>query len=244
MVLGGTLAEQGFMWLFWIDAVTCAAFGVLVWRAIPETRPARDPGAGRERGGFTDVLRDRVMVAYVLLTLVYTFVLMQGMTTMPLAMKENGLGPQAYGLAFAANGVLIVTVQPLVSAWLKPAGPQPGDVHRIRPGRARVRAHRAYHRAVGLHRRDRGLDARRDHRRGGDPGGRGRPGPLHLRGRYSGMYGIAWSGGFLLAPLGGTQLLRLGAPVLWLSCAALGLAAAAGQMALGPAIRRRRALAT
>ncbi|MDL4771253.1 MFS transporter [Spirillospora sp. NBC_01491] len=244
MVLGGTLAEQGFMWLFWIDAVTCAAFGVLVWRAIPETRPARDPGAGRERGGFTDVLRDRVMVAYVLLTLVYTFVLMQGMTTMPLAMKENGLGPQAYGLAFAANGVLIVTVQPLVSAWLSRL-----DHSRVMSTgfvlvalgyglTAPATALWAYTAAIVVWTLGEIIAAAVIQAVVADLA------PLHLRGRYSGMYGIAWSGGFLLAPLGGTQLLRLGAPVLWLSCAALGLAAAAGQMALGPAIRRRRALAT
>ncbi len=102
MVLGGTLAQQGFLWLFWIDALTCAGFGVLVWRAIPETR-SRDARSAAP-GGFGRALRDRVMVGYVLVTLVYTFVLMQGMTTMPLAMKEDGLGPQAYSLAIAANG--------------------------------------------------------------------------------------------------------------------------------------------
>jgi MFS family permease len=37
MVLGGTLSRAGFSWLFWADAATCAVFGVLVWRAVPET---------------------------------------------------------------------------------------------------------------------------------------------------------------------------------------------------------------
>ena len=61
MVLGGTLARAGFTSLFWIDAVTCAVFGLLVWRAVPETLPAaRGDGAAHERGGFATALRDPV----------------------------------------------------------------------------------------------------------------------------------------------------------------------------------------
>ncbi len=60
----------------------------------------------------------------------------------------------------------------------------------------------------------------------------------HLRGRYLGLYGAASSLGALLARLA-TQLLRLGAPVLWLTCGAVAAAAALGQLALAPAIRNR-----
>src|SRR3954462_6260107 len=45
MVAGATLSRAGFTWLFWADAGTCAVFALLVWRAVPETRPGR---AGRE----------------------------------------------------------------------------------------------------------------------------------------------------------------------------------------------------
>ncbi|MEU5881601.1 MFS transporter [Spirillospora sp. NPDC047279] len=246
-ILGGTLAQHGFLWLFWIDAITCAGFGVLVWRAVPDSRPEKPralPGeGGHGAGGFLDALRDRVMVVYVVLGVAYTFVLLQGMTTMALAMKEDGLGPQAYGIAVAANGMIIIVVQPLVAAWL------------TRRDHSRVLA--AGFALVGL---GYGLTAFAGSLWSyvgtvlvwtlgeiiaasviqavvADLA------PPHLRGRYSGLYGMAWSGGFLLAPLGGTQLLAVGAPALWLTCLALGLAAAAGQLALGPAIRRRRVAA-
>ncbi|WP_348638618.1 MDR family MFS transporter [Actinomadura madurae] len=242
MVLGGTLARQGFLWLFWIDAVTCAAFGLLVWRAVPETR-AR--GARAERpGGFGRVLRDRVMVAYVLITLVYTFVLMQGMTTMPLAMKEAGLGPQDYGLAIAANGVLIIIVQPLVNAWLARRDHSLVMVAgfvlvALGYGLTALAASLAAYTATILVWTLGEITAASvlqavvaD------------LAPAGLRGRYSGLYGMAWSGGFLLAPLGGTQLLGAGgAPALWLTCAGLALGAAAAQLALAPALRRRRTVA-
>ncbi|MEU9841874.1 MFS transporter [Actinomadura sp. NPDC048032] len=242
MVLGGTLAQQGFLWLFWIDALTCAAFGLLVWRAIPETR-TREARAGRA-GGFGRVLRDRVMVGYVLVTLFYTFVLMQGMTTMPLAMKEDGLGPQSYGLAIAANGTLIIIVQPLVNAWLA----RRDHSLVLAAGFALVGAGygltslassvAAYTATILVWTLGEIIAASVLQAVVADLA------PADLRGRYGGLYGMAWSGGFLLAPLGGTQLLGAGgAPALWLTCAGLALGAAAAQLALAPAIRRRRAAA-
>ncbi|GAA2769468.1 hypothetical protein GCM10020219_040420 [Nonomuraea dietziae] len=48
MTAGGWLAQSGFMWLFWFDAISSVVFAVLVWRAVPETRaprPRRPPRA-------------------------------------------------------------------------------------------------------------------------------------------------------------------------------------------------------
>ncbi|GAA4229922.1 MFS transporter [Actinomadura meridiana] len=243
MVLGGTLAQRGFLWLFWIDAATCVGFGLLTWRAIPETR-ARDGGGSGVLAGFGRVLRDRVMVGYTLICVAYIFVLMQGMTTMPLAMKQDGLGPQAYGAAIAANGVLIIIVQPLVNAWL------------ARRDHSLVMAVGIVGVGIGY-----GLTSLASSTLSytatilvwtlgeimvasvlqaivADLA------PADLRGRYSGLYGMAWSGGFLLAPLGGTQLLGAGgAPLLWLTCTGLAVGAAAALVALAPAIRRRHVAA-
>ncbi|RSN50825.1 MFS transporter [Actinomadura sp. WAC 06369] len=239
MVLGGTLAREGFLWLFWIDALTCAAFGVLVWRAVPETRD-RAARASAAPGGFRRALRDRVMAAYVVITLLYTFVLMQGMTTMPLAMKEDGLGAQAYGLAIAANGVLIVVVQPLVNAWLSRR-----DHSRVLVAgfvlvgtgyglTALVSSLPGYTLTIMVWTCGEIVAAAVLQAVVADLA------PADLRGRYNGLYGMAWAGGFLLAPLGGTQLLGLGGgPALWLTCLVIALVAAAGQLALAPAVRRR-----
>ncbi|MEV6984619.1 hypothetical protein AB0M95_25640 [Sphaerisporangium sp. NPDC051017] len=65
--------------------------------------------------------------------------------------------------------------------------------------------------------------------------------PPHLRGRYSGMFGFAWSVGGLLAPPAGTRLLALGHSVLWITVGAVGVLAAVGQFVISPAIRRRSA---
>ncbi|MBA9006714.1 MDR family MFS transporter [Thermomonospora cellulosilytica] len=237
MVLGGTLARAGYLWLFWADAITCLVFGVLIWRAVPETR-ARRPRAEREPGGFLDVLRDPVMVGYTLVTLAYTFVLMQAFTTLPLAMRADGLSAQAYGLAVAVNGVLIVLLQPVVNGWLTRRDHSRVIVTGllvVGAGTALYTAASAlwaYAAAVAVWTLGEIAVAAVGQAVVADLA------PEHLRGRYSALWGVAWSGGFLLAPLGGTRLLEVGAPVLWLTCAAICAVAAAGLLALAPAIRR------
>jgi MFS family permease len=240
MVLGGTLARAGFLWLFWADAVTCVLFGAIVWRLVPDTRPPRDrPAAAGD--GFRTVLRDGVMVAYMGLTLAYTFVYLQSYTTLPLAMRLRGLPPADFGLALAVNGILIVAIQPLVSGWLA--------------RRDHVAVLAAGFMVVGL---GFGLTSLASSTLWyavtvvvwtlGEITTAGMAAtivadlaPAHLRGRYGGLIGAAWGAGYLLAPLGGTRLLVLGAPVLWLTCGGLCVAAGAGLLALGPAIRRRAA---
>ncbi|GII26922.1 MDR family MFS transporter [Planotetraspora mira] len=236
MIAGGWLAQTGFTTLFWIDAVTCLIFGVLVWRAIPETRPDRSEDTP---GRFADVLRDRVMVTYVVISLTFTFVYLQAYTTLPLAMTGVGLPTSAYGMAMAVNGALIVVVQPLTNRWMSRRDPSAV----LASGFAVV--------GVGL-----ALTAVVSSTLGyavtvavwtlGEVITAGVAGsivaslaPAHLRGRYSGLYGLAWSAGGMLAPLAGTRLLAVSPTLLWLVIGGLGLLAAVGQLALGPAIRRR-----
>jgi MFS family permease len=237
MVLGGTLAGAGFHLLFWVDALACLAFGLLVWRAVPETRAVAEE---HERGGFAGVLRDRAMLGFMAIVLAAAFVFLQCLSTLPLAMWGNGLPPSAYGIVMAVNGVVIVLAQPLLG-------------HRLgRWDHSRVLAAGIVLFGLGF---------------GATALAAGTVGyavtvvvwtfgeivfhsvaatvvnnlaPAHLRGRYNGAYGTAWGIAAFVAPLGGTLLLSVGAPVLWSTCLVVCLLAAAGQLALAPAIRRRR----
>jgi MFS family permease len=238
MVLGGTLARAGFTPLFWADAVTCAIFGLLVWRALPETLPTAADGEGTD-GGFRAVFRDRLLVTFLLVMLIDTCVYMQAYTTLPLAMAASGLHAQSYGLAMAVNGLVIVALQPAAGAWL---------------GRRDQSAVIAA--GIGFLGLGYGLTALATTTWEyaacvaiwtiGEILGSATAAavvsalaPPRLRGRYNGVFGLAFSLGYLIAPLAGTRLLAHGRPVLWLSCAAACAVAAAWQLALGPAIRRR-----
>lgn len=254
MVLGGALARTGFRWLFWADALTCAAFGAVVWLGLPAER-ARRPAAGEQRqaetgragpgdrvtgrGSLRGIARDRVMVAYLAVMFCYCLVYLQAYTTLPLAMRLHGLSPRSFGLAIAVNGIVIVAVQPLVSGWLGrhdhssvlAVGFVVGGLGFGLTALAHSTA--AYAATVVVWTLGEIITA-----------GLGAAivselAPVHMRGRYNGVYGAIWSAAYLAAPLGGTRLLAISAPALWLTCACLGGVAAAAMLALGPSVRRR-----
>ncbi|MEO3803261.1 MFS transporter [Nonomuraea sp. B1E8] len=236
MTSGGRLAELGFVWLFWIDAVSCVVFAALVWRAVPETRPE----ARESAGGFGVVLRDRVMVGFTLVVLGNALVYGQTMTMLPVAMTEVvKLSPGQFGLAMALNGVLIVLVQPLVSGWLGRR-----DASRtLATGLAVMGLGFAMTAFVTS---TLGLAVTIVVWTVGEIITAGVPGavvaalaPAHLRGRYAGLFGFAWSMAAVLAPLIGGPLLELGSKALWFTVGGVGAVSALGMLALGPAIRRR-----
>lgn len=237
--LGGLLARHGFGLLFWVDALTCLAFAALIWRGVPEPPRARTRTGDGPRDGFVTVLRDRVMVAYVLCALAYLFGLMQYQATLALAMRGDGLSPTAYGMAIAVNGVVIVLVQPLVVRRLTEYDrPRVLAFGMALAGlgfglNALASTTVAYAGAVVVWTLGEIITASVGQAVVADLA------PAHLRGRYQGMFGVAWSVASLIAPLGGTALLAHGKFVLWPVCAGLAVLAAAGQLALGPAIRRR-----
>jgi len=117
MLTGGMLAQAGFRWLFGADALTCTAFALLAWHALPETH-ARPAPAGNDAAGFGSVLRDPVMAAFLLVVLAHIIVYQQGFTTLPIAMHAIRLPPSSYGLVMAVNGLVVILVQPLAIRWL------------------------------------------------------------------------------------------------------------------------------
>ncbi|MFI9551244.1 MDR family MFS transporter [Nonomuraea endophytica] len=244
MTAGGWLAELGFLWLFWINAATSVAFAVLVWRAVPETAPP-PPAEGTAGGGFGTVLRDRVMVGFTLVVLGNAIMYSQTFTMLPVAMtKVVGLSTGEFGLAMALNGVLIVVVQPLVSNWL---GRLDAPVT-LATGLAVMAVGFAL---TGFVTNVAMLALTIVVWTAGEIVTAGIVGtivaalaPAHLRGRYSGLYGFAWSASTVLAPLAGSALLGVSPGALWFTLGGIGMLSAAGMIALGPAVRRRSALAS
>jgi len=238
MTAAGFLAKVGFTWLFLVDAATGAVFGLLVWILVPEPRRHHE-AAHHEPGGFGDVLRDRAMVIFTFCTFLYILVYLQVETTLPLAMRQHGVGTSVYGLVMAVNGLLICIVQPLIGPWLNRRDP------------VRTWAGGVLIVGVGF-----GLTAFASSALGYlgtvviwtlaeiPPAAASgaivaRLAPPHLRGRYAGVYGMSWSVGGFLAALGGSSLLSAGSAVLWVSCFAVCGLAALGMLRTGPAIRSR-----
>ncbi|MFE1841162.1 MDR family MFS transporter [Streptomyces sviceus] len=240
-VLGGVLAQRGFMWLFWIDAVTCVLFGLLIWWRLPADDP-RPAQSGQPSGSYREVLRDRVMVAYVLLLLLHASVQFQVSSTLPLAMVDSGLTSADYGFAVAVNGVLVVVVQPLLIKWLS----QKDHSHVIACGvllmgtgfglGAYMSSLAGYAVTVVVWTTGEIAVAAVVQTIVADLS------PEHLRGRYNGLFGAAYALAAVVAPAAGTQLYAHAGPTaLWATCFGVCALVAAGQWGLGRAIRERSA---
>ncbi|MFD0888757.1 MFS transporter, partial [Streptosporangium algeriense] len=114
-VVGGLLSVLSYTYLFVGNAVTCLLFGLLVLALLPETRPAPAEHAGAVRGGYRTVFRDRAMMLYLLSMTAATYVYTQTIATLPLHVRNEGLGNEFYGLLLGVNALLIVLLElPLV----------------------------------------------------------------------------------------------------------------------------------
>ncbi len=116
LLAGAVVAAGGFGLFFVLDAATCLAFGVIVLVGIREpshVREASRAAAGGD-GGWSVPLHDPLLLYLCGMTLASGAIYFQGYTTLPLAMKDDGLGAGAYGTAIAVNGIAIILIQPFV----------------------------------------------------------------------------------------------------------------------------------
>lgn len=199
--------------------------------------------AGRLRavaGEVAPLLRDRVLLAFLGLHLLFVTVLFQFNVSAPVEMRRNGISPQGYGLLMSLNGIVIAVVQPFAARGLA----------RFERGRVLAAAailvgagygalalvHTAPLYALAIVTWTLGEICHTPFATAtvADLS------PAALRGRYQGAYGMSWGlGMYLGTELGARVLDRLGPAALWGGCAGLGVLAALGQLAAAPARRRR-----
>ncbi|MGW0226690.1 MFS transporter [Actinopolymorpha singaporensis] len=127
-VLGGFLAARGYWLLFAVDAGSMLVFAAVVAFRLREHRPPTafgaegDGGAGgakRKDGiGYGVVLRDRLGLALLPLFGVQLFVYSLTEVALPLAIHDSGLSPTVYGAMAALNAVMVVVLEPVVTARL------------------------------------------------------------------------------------------------------------------------------
>src|SRR3954469_3985740 len=84
--LGGYLADRGYWLLFIGDAATSVTFAMVVLRFVPETKPTHQTS----EGSFAEVLRDRLLQALVLGTVLQAMAYMQAYSTLPIVIADDG----------------------------------------------------------------------------------------------------------------------------------------------------------
>jgi MFS family permease len=127
MALGGVIADWHWRLLFIGDGATTLAYGLVVWRLIPETRPATDDepkraGATSPRPAASGETpwRDGVFMAVCLCSVLFSMVFFSDMTVLPLTVTVSaGYPAVVYGLLVGLNGLLIALLEISVVAALQ-----------------------------------------------------------------------------------------------------------------------------
>jgi MFS family permease len=236
---GGFLAQHSYWFLFALDAITCVGFAIVVAVGVPETRPERH---GQESGSYAEVLSDRLLVALAASAFVSGIVYLQSFVTLPLVMSIHGLGPAAYGLAYVVNPVAVIVLQPLTIRWLA----KQRLVHVFVGGSVMLglgffvtlfaRSTLAYAATVLIWT----LGEIAFNAVG--PALVADLAPVHLRGRYNGVFGTSFGAAAFVAPIVGTiTLQRLGEGWLWTGCLVVSVLAGSAILLLSSRIDERRA---
>jgi MFS family permease len=243
--LAGLAVQAGYLLLFVVDATTTLVTAAIVFRKVRETRPVRRvPSSNRSTGtapaGLRTVFADRVFGVFVLLNLFTALVFMQHLSTLPIAMGQDGLSPATFGWVIALNGVLIVTGQLFIPRLVKDRD------------RSRTLAVAAILVGLGF-----GLTAFADTapvyaftvlvwtlgEMLNSPSNStllAELAPSTMRGRYQGVFSLSWQAAAFTAPiLGGYVAQHAGNTALWLGCGALCGLVAVGQVISGPTRERR-----
>jgi MFS family permease len=237
--VGGYLAATSYPVLFAADGATTVLYGVMLWLALPETRPSDSLGSGE---GLAEgaVLRDRLFLTICLLAFALHVVFFQAFVALPIDMRAHGISTAVFGGLMAINPVLIVLLQP----WA-------GELIRDR-SRATVMALASLLMGLGF-----GMNAWA----GSAPAYAGcialftlgeilfAPAaislvadlaPAHMRGGYQGTFSIAFTAAFVAAPvIGGYLMTTVGARWLWVACLTTGCSVAAGFVLLRGAASRQ-----
>ena len=222
----GFLAGRGYFWLFVGDAITSVLFGLVAFFALP-----RGVRSNQAESNWSDALqvlrRDHRFHQMLAASFAIALVFFQISSTYGLFVTRLGFSAATYGAIISLNGVMVVFCELPLSA-----------ITRRFPAR----------RVIGLGYALVGIGFALNAFAHTKPAlvvamivvtfGEmltipvsvayvADLAPAHLRGRYMGAFGLTWALGLTLGPSLGMALFHRGAEVLWLSCGAFGLVAAA-----------------
>jgi MFS family permease len=232
----GFLANRSFFYVFAGDAITSFLYGIVAMLLLPHgVRSVASDEKPAE--GVRVALRDRAFVLFLAATLCMTWIEFQLHSTFPLHIAKMGYPPSTYGLLLSINGVMIVLLELVLTAWTQRFPPRP---------------------LIALGYGLTGLGVAMTGLADGVPflaftvviwtmgemiyapvTGAFVTGlaPERYRGRYMGLWHSTWSAGMLLGPYIGMQIYERSPNALWVTCFVVGVASAVLAM-LKPADER------
>lgn len=115
-VIGGVLASTSYVGLFLGNAAASLLFGVVVavlLRDAPQPQSDQDDAdtLADRAVGYWQVLADRTLVRFLLMTVVAEFVYIQSTVGLPLHVSHVGLSAGDFGLLIGLNGLLVLVLE-------------------------------------------------------------------------------------------------------------------------------------
>ncbi|MBC7975283.1 MAG: MFS transporter [Myxococcales bacterium] len=224
-VTAGLLVDRSFFVLFVADASSSLMFAVIAIAALPRgTRHATPPG---EQGHWlTTALSDRRFVRFLAASLAITAVTSQLDATLPLHVIRAGHSASTYGMLASVNGALIVLFEvtlTVVTQRMPERTVMAIGYLMIGIGFA-LTAVAMGTLAIGLT-----IAVWTFGEMISSPVAGvyvGKLAPVHLRGRYMGLFSSTWAIGLAVGPILGTTAFAWNEALLWIGCGVLGLVAA------------------
>ncbi|MDO9545438.1 MAG: MFS transporter [Pelolinea sp.] len=123
--IGGVLAGISYLLLFVIDCVVSMITAVIVYFALPETKPLLAEGKKEESviqtiGGYGKVFKDKIFLALLFLTTFTAIVYFQMNTTLAVYLRDfHGISSQGFGFILSLNAACVVLFQFRVTRKVK-----------------------------------------------------------------------------------------------------------------------------
>lgn len=115
--IAGLLIAHSYLTLFIVDAAISVIAAIIVFVALPETKPQSHPDAVPETmkqtfAGYGRVFRDRPFVLFIGVTVMMTLVYMNMNTTLGVFLRDfKGLPEIGYGTLLSINALIVVSLQ-------------------------------------------------------------------------------------------------------------------------------------
>jgi len=128
--LGGLIAARSFLALFVIDAVLSTVVAVILYRYLPETKPASHIEAKKDESflktvaGYRIVLRDLAFIGFILTGMVVLIVYQQQYSSLPVYLRDvHNINTRSYGLMLSITGLEVVLFQFWISRKIRTYSP-------------------------------------------------------------------------------------------------------------------------
>lgn len=123
--IGGILAAQSYLWLFISDAFASTITAFIVFLEVPETKPKSPMDTSgvnmvQTMKGYVKVIRDRIFMAFILISILMLLVYIQMNTTLSVYLRDvHGIPAQGFGYILSLNAGMVVLFQFWITRHIK-----------------------------------------------------------------------------------------------------------------------------